>query len=116
MRLLLQRRLAPRSGNVKRLAAMKTWGYDYLQLWRSLLSGGSNIDDHRLSRRRTSRHLRARARRPLAEVDDQISAPFAFGAGQVVLTLSLVICIALVVISLPGFIAARVSPSVSFQE
>ena len=43
-------------------------------------------------------------------------APFAIGAGQIIFTLALVICIALAMISLPGFAVARVSPSVSFQE
>jgi hypothetical protein len=32
------------------------------------------------------------------------------------LTLAIFLCIALLVISLPGLAAARVSPSVSFQE
>ncbi len=95
---------------------MKTWGYDYLQLWRSLLSEGAilmtigcldgvllGVYGHALADR-------------WLKLTTDFPAPFAFGAGQVVLTLSLVICIALVVISLPGFIAARVSPSVSFQE
>jgi putative ABC transport system permease protein len=99
-----------------RLAAMKTWGYDYLQLWRSLLLEGvilmtiGCLDGALLGI-----YGHALADRWLKLTTD-FPAPFAFGAGQVVLTLSLVICIALVVISLPGFIAARVSPSVSFQE
>jgi putative ABC transport system permease protein len=99
-----------------RLAAMKTWGYDHLQLWRSLLLEGVillglgcfdgallGIYGHALA----DRWLR---------LTTDFPAPFTTGAEQIVLTLMLVICIALVIIALPGFVAASVSPSVSFQE
>jgi putative ABC transport system permease protein len=99
-----------------RLAAMKTWGYDNLQLWRSLLLEATilltigcldgaflGVYGHALA----DRWLR---------LTTDFPAPFAIGAEQIILTLTLVICIALVVISLPGFAAARVSPNVGFQE
>jgi putative ABC transport system permease protein len=99
-----------------RLAAMKTWGYDHLQLWRSLLLESAillsigcvdgallGVYGHALA----DRWLR---------LTTDFPAPFAIGAEQVVLTLALVVCIALAVIALPGFAAARVPPSVSFQE
>jgi putative ABC transport system permease protein len=99
-----------------RLAAMKTWGYDRLQLWRSLLLEGAillligcfdgallGVYGHALA----DRWLR---------LTTDFPASFAFGAEQVVLTLLLVICIALAVISLPGLAATRVSPMASFQE
>jgi putative ABC transport system permease protein len=99
-----------------RLAAMKTWGYDQLQLWRSLLLEGAilltigcvdgallGVYGHALA----DRWLR---------LTTDFPAPFTVGAEQVILTLAFVVCIASAVIALPGFIAARVSPSVSFQE
>ena len=99
-----------------RLAAMKAWGYDDLQLWRSLLLEGTvllivgcldgallGIYGHALADR-------------WLKLTTDFPAPFAIGAGQIIFTLALVICIALAMISLPGFAVARVSPSVSFQE
>jgi putative ABC transport system permease protein len=99
-----------------RLAAMKTWGYDHFQLWCSLLLEGAillsigcvdgallGVYGHALA----DRWLR---------LTTDFPAPFSIGAEQVLLTLALVICIALTVIALPGFAAARVAPSVSFQE
>jgi putative ABC transport system permease protein len=99
-----------------RLAAMKTWGYDNLQLWRSLLLEGTIlltigcIDGALLGL-----YGHALADRWLRLTTD-FPAPFSIGAEQVVLTLALVICMALAVIALPGFAAARVSPSAGFQE
>jgi putative ABC transport system permease protein len=99
-----------------RLASMKTWGYDHLQLWRSLLLESTimlavgcadgailGLYGHALA----DRWLRLTTGFP---------APFAIGGLQVFLTLTLIAGIALAVIALPGFTAARVPPSVSFQE
>jgi putative ABC transport system permease protein len=99
-----------------RMAAMKTWGYDELQLWRSLLAecaillgigcaGGAvlGLYGHALA----DRWLR---------LTTDFPAPFALGGRQAVFYLALVVIIALVVVALPGFRAARVSPSVGFQE
>jgi putative ABC transport system permease protein len=99
-----------------RLAAMKTWGYDNLQLWRSLLLEGvilltiGCVDGAFLGL-----YGHALADRWLRLTTD-FPAPFTIGAEQVFLTLALVICMALMVIALPGLAAARVSPSASFQE
>jgi putative ABC transport system permease protein len=99
-----------------RLAAMKIWGYDHLQLWRSLLFEGAillaigcfdgtifGIYGHAFA----DRWLR---------LTTDFPASFAVRGEQVVLTLLLVICTALTVISLPGLAAARVSSRASFQE
>jgi putative ABC transport system permease protein len=99
-----------------RLAAMKTWGYDHGQLWRSLLLESSivlaigcvdgailGIYGHALA----DRWLR---------LTTDFPAPFSIGGPQVLLTLALVAGIALAVVALPGFSAARVSPNLSFQE
>ncbi|MGH2854347.1 MAG: FtsX-like permease family protein, partial [Solirubrobacteraceae bacterium] len=99
-----------------RLAAMKTWGYDHLQLWRSLLLesaivlaiGCANgtilgVYGHELA----DRWLR---------LTTDFPAPFAVGGPQVLIPLAVVAGIALAVIALPGLAAAQVSPSVSFQE
>ncbi len=99
-----------------RLAAMKTWGYDHLQLWRSLLLEcvmllaigcveGAILGVY--GRAFADRWLRATTDFP---------APFAIGGEGVLLTLVLVIGIAMTVLAVAGFSAAQVSPSVSFQE
>jgi putative ABC transport system permease protein len=99
-----------------RLAAMKTWGYDHLQLWRSLLLESAivlavgcadgtilGVYGHALA----DRWLR---------LTTDFPAPFAVGGPQVLIPLAVVAGIALAVIALPGLAAAQVSPSVSFQE
>ena len=99
-----------------RFAAMKTWGYDHIQLWRSMLLESIillvigcfdgailGLYGHALA----DRWLRATTDFP---------APFAIGGAQVFLTVALMVGIAMTVLALPGFSAARVSPSVSFQE
>jgi putative ABC transport system permease protein len=99
-----------------RLAAMKTWGYDNFQLWRSLLLESAillmigcadgallGLCGHALA----DRWLR---------LSTDFPAPFAVGGTQVLLTLGLIVGIAIVVIAVPGLSAARVRPSVSFQE
>jgi len=99
-----------------RLAAMKTWGYDNWQLWRSLLLESTvvlaigcvdgailGLYGHALA----DRWLR---------LSTDFPAPFSVGAPQVFYTLVLIIAIALAVVALPGFSAARVSPGLGFQE
>jgi putative ABC transport system permease protein len=99
-----------------RLAAMKTWGYDHLQLWRSMLiesvvvlligcADGAilGLYGHALA----DRWLRATTDFP---------APFAIGGVQVLLTLTVMVVIAMAVLAVPGLSAARVSPAMSFQE
>ena len=99
-----------------RLAAMKTWGYDYLQLWRSILlesaillvigcveGGILGLYGHAFA----DRWLR---------LTTDFPAPFAIGGSQILLTLLLIVAIAMVVIAVPGFSAVRVPPSASFQE
>ncbi|MGA7703288.1 MAG: FtsX-like permease family protein [Solirubrobacteraceae bacterium] len=99
-----------------RLSAMKTWGYDHLQLWRSILlestillgigcveGAALGLYGHALA----DRWLRATTDFP---------APFSPGGGQVFLTLAIILGIAIAVVAIPGFSAAQVPPSVSFQE
>jgi putative ABC transport system permease protein len=99
-----------------RLAAMKTWGYDHVQLWRSLLMESMillavgcidgailGLYGHWLA----DRWLRLTTNFP---------APFTVGLPLMFLTLGFVIAIAQAVIAVPGLTAARVAPSVSFQE
>lgn len=99
-----------------RLAAMKTWGYDHLQLWRSILLESAillvigcaegtilGLYGHALA----DRWLR---------LTTDFPAPFAIGGLQVFLTLALIVGIAVAVVAVPGFSAAQVPPSVSFQE
>jgi putative ABC transport system permease protein len=99
-----------------RLAAMKTWGYDYLQLWRSILLESAillvigcaegavlGLYGHALA----DRWLR---------LTTDFPAPFAIGGSQVFLTLLLIVGIAMAVVAVPGFSAARVPASASFQE
>jgi predicted lysophospholipase L1 biosynthesis ABC-type transport system permease subunit len=99
-----------------RLAAMKTWGYDHVQLWRSMLveslillvvGGGDGAILGLYGHALADRWLRATTDFP---------APFAIGGPQVFLTLALLVGIAMAVLAVPGLTAARVSPSVSFQE
>lgn len=99
-----------------RLAAMKTQGFDHLQLWRSLILESAivliigcadgavlGIYGHALA----DRWLRATTGFP---------APFAAGGPQVFLTLVIVLGIALAVMALPGFTAAQAPPQAGFQE
>jgi putative ABC transport system permease protein len=99
-----------------RLAAMKTWGYDNVQLWRSILlesvillvigcADGAilGLYGHDLA----DRWLR---------LTTDFPAPFAIGGAQVLFTLALIVGIAVAVVAVPGFSAAQVPPSVSFQE
>jgi putative ABC transport system permease protein len=99
-----------------RLAALKIQGFDRLQLWRALLLESAillgagclvgatlGVYGHALA----SRWLRLTTGFP---------APFALGEAQVLLTLALVMGVAIFVVALPGYTAARVPPRASFQE
>jgi putative ABC transport system permease protein len=99
-----------------RLASLKIQGYDQRQLWRALLLESAimlgigcvvgavlGVYGHALA----SRWLKLTTGFP---------APFSVGFGQVFLTLALITGIALAVVALPGFAAARVPARVSFQE
>jgi putative ABC transport system permease protein len=99
-----------------RLASLKSHGFDSRQLWRSLLLESAillsvgcldgailGIYGHALA----SRWLKLSVGFP---------APFSLGFGLVALTLGGVICVALLVIALPGLAAARVPPRAGFQE
>jgi putative ABC transport system permease protein len=98
------------------LAALKTQGFDYLQLWRALLLESTivlavgcadglvlGVYGHALANR-------------WMKLTTGFPAPFALGWPQMLLTIALVAGIALAVISLPGLSAAQVPPPVSFQE
>lgn len=99
-----------------RFAALKAQGYDDLQLWRSLLLESAivilagcadglllGVYGHAVA----SRWLRLSTGFP---------APFSFGLPQMLITLALVSIIALAVVAIPGFSAARVPPRAGFQE
>lgn len=99
-----------------RLAAMKAWGYDDIQLWGSLLTeslilliiGCANgalfgLYGHSLA----DRWLR---------LTTDFPAPFELGAPQMFLTLAILTGIAMLVLAIPGLSAARVPPMASFQE
>ncbi len=99
-----------------RLSAMKTWGYDPLRLWWSILLESAillvigcaegailGLYGHALA----DRWLRSTTDFP---------APFSFGGSQVFFTLALILGIAIAVVAVPGFSAARVPPGVSLQE
>jgi putative ABC transport system permease protein len=99
-----------------RLAALKIQGFDRRQLWRALLlesgivltvgcSAGAilGIYGHALA----SRYLQTTTGFP---------APFSLGGAQLLFPLALVVGIALAVVALPGWMAARVPAQVSFQE
>ena len=99
-----------------RLASLKIQGYDTGQLWRAVLlesaivlgvgcavGAAAGVYGHALA----SRWLRLTTGFP---------APFSFGPGEVFLTLALLAIIALAVLSLPGWAAARAPARTSFQE
>jgi putative ABC transport system permease protein len=99
-----------------RLAALKIQGFDRLQLWRALLLESTillgvgcavgailGVYGHALA----SRWLRLATGFP---------APFALGGTQVVLIFALVMGVAIFVVALPGYTAARVPARASFQE
>jgi putative ABC transport system permease protein len=99
-----------------RLALLKSEGFDSRQLWRSLLLESAilvgigcldgvilGVYGHALA----SRWLNLTVGFP---------APFSLGLGLVILTVGIVTVIALMVVAVPGVVAARVSSSMSLQE
>ncbi len=99
-----------------RLASLKIQGYHQGQLWRGLLleSGvmlgtGSSVGaivgvyGHTLAAHWLT-------------ITTGFPVPFSIGAAQVFLTLALITAIALVVIAVPGLVAARVPPYLSLRE
>jgi putative ABC transport system permease protein len=99
-----------------RLASLKSHGFDSRQLWRSILLESSillfigcldgtilGIYGHVLA----SRWLKLSIGFP---------APFSLGIGLLLITLAVIVCVALLVVALPGLIAARVPARASFQE
>jgi putative ABC transport system permease protein len=99
-----------------RLASLKTMGFDNMQLWRALLLEGTisvaigcadgailGIYGHVLA----SRWLKLTTGFP---------APFELGVTQLLLALAIVTAITLLIIAAPGLSAARVPPSLGFQE
>ncbi len=100
----------------RRFASLKTQGYDDLQLWRALLLESTlviavgcadglvlGVYGHAVA----SRWLRLTTGFP---------ASFSLDVPQMLITLATVSLIALVVVAIPGFSAAQVSPRVGFQE
>jgi putative ABC transport system permease protein len=99
-----------------RLAALKMQGYDTWQLWRAVVLESAitigvgavvgavlGVCGHALA----SRFL---------ERTTGFPAPFSLGPAHVLLTLGLIAAIALVVIAIPGMLAARVSPRAILQD
>ncbi|HST56918.1 MAG TPA: ABC transporter permease [Solirubrobacteraceae bacterium] len=99
-----------------RLASLKLQGFDYRQLWHSLLLESAivlsigcavgavlGVYGHALA----SRWLKLTTGFP---------APFSLGVVGVLLTFLFVAGIALAVVALPGFLASQVPPRASFQE
>jgi putative ABC transport system permease protein len=98
------------------LASLKIQGYDRRQLWRALLLESMivlgfgcvigailGVYGHLLANR-------------WLELTTGFSAPFSLGVPQVLLAMGLVTGIGLLVIALPGLMAARVSSRVALQE
>jgi putative ABC transport system permease protein len=99
-----------------RLASLKTQGFNSRQLWRSLLLEsavvlGVGCTDGAI----LGVYGHALAGRWL-KLTTGFPAPFSLGEIGLLLTIALVGAIAMSVIAIPGFSAARVSPEVSFQE
>jgi len=99
-----------------RLAALKVQGFDERQLWRALLLESTvvlgvgftvgmvlGLYGHALA----SRFL---------ETTTGFPAPFSIAGGQLALTLTLVVGVALAVVAVPGWAAAKVAPRATFQE
>jgi putative ABC transport system permease protein len=99
-----------------RLASLKSHGFDSHQLWRSLLLesaillGVGCLDGAILGI-----YGHAVASRWLS-LSVGFPAPFSVGFTLVLLTLAVIIAVALAVIALPGFAAARVPTRAGFQE
>ncbi len=99
-----------------RLASLKIQGYHPNQLWRGLLlESGVMLGVGSTIGALVGVYGHALASRWLT-ITTGFPAPFSIGIVQVFLTFGLLIMIALAVIALPGFAAARVRPGVSLQD
>jgi putative ABC transport system permease protein len=99
-----------------RLSAMKTWGYDPLKLWWSiLLESAILLVIGCVEGAVLGLYGHALADRWLGTTTD-FPAPFSVGGSHVLLTLALIVGMAIAVVAVPGFSAAQVPPGVSFQE
>lgn len=98
------------------LASLKLHGYDHRQLWRALLIESAimlgigavtgavlGVYGHLLATR-------------WLKMSTGFPAPFSLGIGPMLFDFALVSGIALLVIAIPGLLAARVSPRVALQE
>lgn len=98
------------------LASLKIQGYDRYQLWRALLLESSIVLGFGCATGAIfGMYGHALASRWLT-ISTGSPAPFTFGVLQMLIDLALVAGIGLVVIALPGFVAARVSPLLALQE
>lgn len=98
------------------LASLKIQGYDRRQLWRALLlestivlgfgctiGAALGVYGHLLANR-------------WLELTTGFAAPFSLGVSQVLLAMALVAGIGLLIVALPGLLAARVSSRIALQE
>lgn len=98
------------------LASLKIQGYDRYQLWRALLLESAIVLGFGcVTGAIFGMYGHALASRWLT-ISTGSPAPFTLSVLQVVLDLGLVAGIGLIVIALPGFVAARVSPLLALQE
>jgi putative ABC transport system permease protein len=98
------------------LASLKIQGYDRYQLWRALLLESAIVLGFGCATGAIfGMYGHALASRWLT-ISTGSPAPFTLSVLQVVLDLGLVAGIGLIVIALPGFVAARVSPLLALQE
>lgn len=99
-----------------RLASLKLQGFDRRQLWRALLAESAFVlGIGCLVGALLGEYGHALAGREL-RLTTGFPAPFAPGGLQVLLTLALVAGIAMLVIAVPGLLAAQVPARASFQE
>ncbi len=99
-----------------RLASLKIQGYNEGQLWRGLLlESGVMLGTGSAVGAVVGVYGHTLAARWLT-IATGFPAPFSVGAAQVFLTLALITTIALVVIAIPGLVAARVPPHLSLRE
>jgi putative ABC transport system permease protein len=99
-----------------RLASLKIQGFDRRQLWRALLAESAFVlGIGCIVGALLGEYGHALAGREL-RLSTGFPAPFAPGGLQVLITLALVAGIAMLVIAVPGLLAAKVPARASFQE
>lgn len=99
-----------------RLAALKVQGFDARQLWRALLlESGIVLTIGFTTGAILGMYGHVLVNRYL-EATTGFPAPFSVAGGQLVLTLAIVVGIALFIVAVPGWLAAKVPPSLSFQD